>query len=289
VVKRQTLFILAALLAIAPLFHNCGAQMTAQSASKFSASSCEADMLPVFKATYYKFFSDNNCKQCHSSAGIPSIPHFAEPDAQTGLSFFMKLGPDMIENKLRAGHQTFSFTNLQPALNANKKIWNDAYTENSCSNRDVMTVGKTIAFFEPAPDAPDINVVKAAMADWQTLTWNLDNGVNKDFAGVSISIDVKVAAQQIGPSLKPINYLVDNLKITTTKHGVHLKGVYVLLNNQTYSVTTYKAVEATLAASPDVQEIAPDSAGATFMKADTDGQYQNADQWSVQIETFESQ
>lgn len=283
--KKQVLLIFAGLLAIAPLFHNCGSQMASQVNAFKSSSACETDMLPVFEETYYKFFSENNCKNCHSSSGISSIPHFADPIATTGLSYFMKLGPDHIENKLRAGHQGYNFTNLQPILNSHKEAWNDEVQAGACTNQAIDTAGKNILFFEPDPEYPTEMILKQSMLDWQTISWNLDNGTSSNTDGVDLSIDVKVAYNPL--FMSPQNYLVSNLKVRTRKHGVHIKGIYILLNGETYSVTTFKAVDSKIPKGPDFQAITEGSSAAVFMK-DFGQKYENADRWSVQIEVFDA-
>jgi hypothetical protein len=282
VIKRQGLAILIIVLLVIPLFHNCG-KMQVSSDSQLS-SACATDMLPVFEKTYHKFFTTHTCNGCHKVGGQAGFRPFADDDLAKALNAFMVVSPDGVENKIKAGHQGFSYTSFETDLVADKKEWSAAEQKSSCSGSDVVTSGRNILFFEPHPVYSNVNIVKSDMQGWQTITWDLDKGQNPVTAGVQLSIDVSVS---FDPTLLVAqNYLVSNLKIKSTKHDLHIQGVYILLNKKTYFVTTFKKIDAQITKGPDFQALAEGSAAGIFVK-DVGEKYENGDSWSVQIENLE--
>jgi len=276
--KKQLLIVFGVLLFVAPLFHNCS-QFVSESETLNKA--CANELLPLFKATYHQFFTNNTCKNCHSPSGLPGVPHFAAPNAALGLTHFMKIGPDRLENKLKTGHQSFNYGNAEVELTTFKDEWNERSKTRACTGDKIMPPSKTIEFFEPCPGAQTKTCVKPSMQDWQTLTWDMDIETD-DTEGVEVSIKVKVTYNEFN---LPENYMVKDLMIKTPNHPVLVQGVTVMLNRKTYFVTTFQGIDLVIPAGPDFQAVG-DSAAAIFVKDETE-KYANTDRWAVQFETLE--
>lgn len=282
--QRAHFILLMIALIIVPLFHNC----TKFEAQKMlaSASACSTDMWPLFDSTYHNFFNTNNCKSCHSENGISGIPHFADADSKKGVEVFLSLGgsaaPDVVENKLKSGHQGYSFTTLQSELDDYKKQWYDKVQNSLCSGQSTVSYSQSIDFFEPHPTAPEFNIVKTTMMDWQTLTWDMGKN-HPDLQGISLSVEIKAQANEFQD---PENYFVRNIKLKNPNSAMKVRKIYVLLNKKTYFVTTFSGIDNTYPASNDFQPLNDGSSAGIFVK-DTGEKYANSDKWSIQIEIFE--
>lgn len=267
-----------------PLFHNCG-EFTAKTDS-LEKSACSANMWPLFTDTYHTFFTTNNCKTCHAPGGVSTIPHFANPNTKSAVEVFLKFGttqaPDVIENKLRSGHQGYSFSNLQAELNGYKKTWNEQVQSSLCSGRATTTYAQSVEFFEPNPMAPDFNIVKDSMVDWQTVVWDMSI-INKDLAGVELSVEIKANRNTYKD---PENYYVNNIKLKNPSAAIKIKKIYVLLNRKTFFVTTFSGIDGTFPASATFQELNPGSSAGIFVK-EAEELYANSDRWAIQVELFE--
>jgi hypothetical protein len=282
--RREFLCILVLSIVVLPLFHNCG-QFEAKSDS-LSSSACSADMWPLFEDTYYQFFKTNNCKTCHAPGGVSGLPQFANPDSKKGVEVFLNFGatagPDIVENKLRAGHQGYNFSNLQEQLADYKKEWNEQVQSGLCTAQSTTTYSQSIDFFEPHPTAPEFNIVKASMTGWQTLTWDLGK-LSADLKGYEITAEIQIQANEF---MDPEHYYVRNLQVKNPK-SVRVKKVYVLLNKKTYFVTTFSGINNTYVPSATVFQPLNDGGSAgTFVK-EPDEKYANSDKWSIQMELFE--
>lgn len=283
--KRQYFSFLILSLGILPLFHNC-TQFAAKSES-VESSACATNMWPLFVDTYHNFFTVNNCKNCHAPGGLPGIPHFADPNTKSAVDVFVKRfgvtqAPDIIENKLRTGHQGYSFSSFQSTLTQYKETWNEEVQSSLCTGRAVSTYVQNVDFFEPKPGYPNFYVVKASMQDWQTVKWDM-SAISSKLKNVELSVEIKVQSNEYGD---PENYFVNNIKIKNPDFAVRIRKVYVLLNRQTYFVTTFSGIDGTFTASSAFQEINAGSSAGMFVK-DTAEIYGPSDRWSLQIELIE--
>jgi hypothetical protein len=284
ILKKQSLFILICFSLVLTLFHNCGQFANVDNSIN---SACSADMLPTFKNTFYIFFKDNKCTKCHSPESIDTkvgIPQFAAGDAALGLSYFSKLGPDKIIAKLSAGHNGYDYTSLKTTLSDYKTKWNNKLNaaSGSCTDENgIPELSKSVQFFE---DTLEYNRYKVLpdMLTWQTVTWSLDNGKSEMLKDVSITLDIMVQADAFrGPEA----YIVSNLKMISPNKILHIKGVTVLLNDQTYSVSTYQGVDIVLNPLATPQDLAPGSAAGVFV-IHTDEIYKNSDGWKVHFDSI---
>lgn len=285
VLKRQYAFYFILSLVVLPLFHNC-AEYKAQTDS-LESSACATNMWPLFTDTYHSFFTTNNCKTCHAPGGVSGIPHFADPNTKNAVDVFVNRfgitqAPDIIENKLRSGHQGYSYSTFQSTLTQYKKDWNEQVQSSLCTGRAVTTYVQNMDFFEQKPGYPGYYVVKSSMTGWQPLVWDMGI-VSTKLAGVQLSVDIQVTSNEFGD---PENYFVNHIKVKNPDFAVKIKKIYVMLNRKTFFVTTFSGIDGTFPASNSFQELNAGSSAGIFVK-ETDDRYQPSDRWSVQIETFE--
>lgn len=283
--KRQYILLILLSLVVLPLFHNC-TEFAAKSES-LNTSACSTNMWPLFTDTYHNFFTVNNCKNCHAPGGLSGIPHFADPNTKKAVDVFVNRfgitqGPDIIENKLRSGHQGYSFSNFQTTLNQYKETWNEEVQSSLCTGRATTTYVQNVDFFESKVGFPNFYVVKPTMVDWQTVKWDM-GAIKSNLSGVEVSVEIKVFSNEFGD---PENYFVNNIKIKNPDFPVRIRKAYVLLNRQTYFVTTFSGIDTTLTASSTFQDINPGSSAGMFVK-DVGDIYGPQDRWSVQFELIE--
>jgi hypothetical protein len=280
--KRQSVLILICVSAVLTLFHNCGQFANTDTIN----ASCATDMLPTFKNTFYIFFQDNTCTRCHSASGLEGIPHFAAADAALGLSFFQKIGPAKVKSKLEAGHNGYNYSALATTLSDYQAKWNKASEgAGSCTDANgVPELAKSLDFFEDTLEFGRYPV-KADMLTWQTVQWSLDNGKRAVLAGTSVSLDIKVQADDFRT---PEAYIVGNLKFLSPTKRLRIKGVTVLLNDQTYSVSTYQGINVIVEPGSDYQVLIPGSAAGVFV-LNSGEVYQNSDSWKIRFDSIEEE
>ncbi len=281
--KYFSIFILS--LVVIPLFHNC-TQYAAKSES-VEGSACSTNMWPLYVDSYHNFFTVNNCKSCHAPGGLSGIPHFADPNTKNAVDIFVKRfgivqAPDIIENKLRTGHQGYSYSNFQSTLTQYKEAWNEEVQSSLCTGRAISTYVQNVDFFEPKPGYPSFYVVKSSMQGWQTVKWDMGAITNK-LKDVEVAVDIRVQSNEYGD---PENYFVNNIKVKNPDFALRIRKIYVLLNRQTYFVTTFSGIDGTFPASSTLQEVNPGSSAGMFVK-DVNETYGPTDRWSLQIEVIE--
>jgi hypothetical protein len=258
------------------LFYNCSPSHRDGRSGNYSLDCLKVNMSPTFEDGYWPYVKTQNCKQCHSSTGLPGIPHFADSDPLKAIVAFIPLGPNKISSKLSIGHQGYNYSLMQEDLNEMAVEWNAGVANSSCEDSQ-KTSSQSISFFEAAQGQ---GVVKMSMRSPQTLVWNL----NDRLGGLSLSLDVAVDITVAG---MPVGYIINNLKVKSTEHNVRIKNITLLLNDKDYSVTTFKYLEKYVEKNSQFESIVEFGSSAFFEKNMSE-LYSNSDRWSLSIELIQA-
>lgn len=292
---KKIISLIFTLIFLAIGFQNCGLPI-GESTHKVSSEGCAIDLLPSFASGHHAFFQKQKCNTCHIPGGIGSGA-FAQADLASAFAAFKIRGPAKIRAKLRNGHQSFNFTDIEPDLALAEKIYQDGIDNASCEgdNSNLRTAEKKLVFFEDSLTFGKKRIlvvsdgtttsVSPDFKKIQTIVFDLDDGYfQPSIPGAQLSMDVEVFYES--DFFFPTHYLVTNPKIKTIDKKLHIKSVTVLLNGDPHLVTTFQGVDSVVDKGNEFIELDPGGAAAVFLKADDDI-YDNTDTWSVQFDSVD--
>lgn len=231
----------------------------------------------VFASSFAVFFNQQKCTNCHATRGVEGIAPFADSDLKVALNAFAPLGPDPIINKLKSGHQGFSYSVLEAELLAHKAKWEAGVGSSGCDYSQ-STKPATLMFFQDVEPDGTQERVEPIFGETQTIFWDMSHHIE----GLSFTAEITVQVDRV--TQHPKGYWIGNFKAKSEKHKVKVSGITVFLNGDDHPFSTFSEVSLILPKTPFGDFPITAEGQRAFVKK-PDGQiYTNEDQWVLRFD-----